>query len=141
MQEENLLADGLEKASAQSLQPEVTDPELKLFAAGQKDMHDLWHVVAGDGRDELGEACLLAFTYAQNKNRGVGFVAFVGCFKLFAKHRRNALSAILRGFRIGRDAAWLPGQEWVSLLANQLNNVREILNISMPSNYLASLND
>ena len=79
VQEENLSADGLEKANERSLQAEITDPELKLFAARQRDMHDLWHVVTGYGRDELGEACLLAFTYAQNKNRGVGFIAFVGC--------------------------------------------------------------
>ena len=59
-------------------------------------MHDLWHVVTGYGRDELGEACLLAFTYAQNKNRGVGFIAFVGCFKLFAKYRFNALRVIFQ---------------------------------------------
>ena len=141
MQEENLLAGGLEKANAQSLQPEITNPVLKLFAAGQRDIHDLWHAVTGYGRDELGEACPLAFTYAQNKNRGVGYIAFVGCFKLFAKYRFNALSAILQGFRIGKDATWSPGQDWESLLANQLNNVREILNISIPSSYLASLNE
>ena len=141
VQEENLLADGLEKANKRSLQPEITDPELKLFAARQRDMHDLWHVVTGYGRDELGEACLLAFTYAQNKNRGVGFIAFVGCFKLFAKYRFNALRAIFQGYCIGKDAAWLPGQDWESLLANELNNVRDLLNISMPSSYLASLNE
>ena len=71
MLEENLLAGGLEKANAQSLQPEITNPVLKLFAAGQRDMHDLRHVVTGYGRDELGEACLLAFNYAQNKNKEV----------------------------------------------------------------------
>jgi ubiquinone biosynthesis protein COQ4 len=139
VQEENLSADGLEKANERSLQAEITDPELKLFAARQRDMHDLWHVVTGYGRDELGEACLLAFTYAQNKNRGVGFIAFVGCFKLFANYRFNALKAILQGYRIGREAAWLPEQDWESLLANQLNNVRDDLNISKPSRYLTSL--
>ena len=139
VQEENLSADGLEKANERSLQAEITDPELKLFAARQRDMHDLWHVVTGYGRDELGEACLLAFTYAQNKNRGVGFIAFVGCFKLFADYRFNALKAILQGYLIGRKAAWLPEQDWESLLANQLNNVRDHLNISKPSRYLASL--
>ena len=140
VQKENLSADGLEKANEQSSQPEIIDPDLKLFAARQRDMHDLWHVVTGYGRDELGEACLLAFTYAQNKNRGVGFIAFVGCFKLFAKHRFNASRSILQGYRIGRDAAWLPGQDWEGLLANELNNVRDQLNIAMPSRYLASLN-
>ena len=140
VQEENLSADGLEKANDQSLRPEIMDPDLKLFAARQRDMHDLWHVVTGYGQDELGEACLLAFTYAQNKNRGVGFIAFVGCFKLFAKYRFNASRAIIQGYRIGRDAAWLPGQDWERLLANDLNNVRDQLNIPMASSYRASLN-
>ena len=140
-QEENLLADGLEKANKHSSQHEITDPELKLFAARQRDMHDLWHVVTGYGRDELGEACLLAFTYAQNKNRGVGFIAIVGCFKLFAKYRFNALRAIFQGYCIGRKATWLPGQDWETLLANELNNVRALLNISMPSTYVASLHE
>ena len=141
VQEENLSADGLEKASRQSSRPEIMDPDLELFAARQRDMHDLWHVVTGYGRDELGEACLLAFTYAQNKNRGVGFIAFVGCFKLFSKYRFNASRAIFQGYRIGKGAAWLPGQDWESLLANELNNIRDLLNISKPSRYLASLNE
>ena len=138
--EENLSADGLEKANNQSSRPGIMNPDLELFAARQRDMHDLWHVVTGYGRDELGEACLLAFTYAQNKNRGVGFIAFVGCFKLFAKYRFNASRAILQGYRIGRNAAWLPGQDWERLLANDLNNVRDQLNISMASSYRATLN-
>jgi ubiquinone biosynthesis protein COQ4 len=141
VQEEDLLADGLEKANAQCLQPLITDPVLTLFAARQRDTHYLWHVVTGYGSDELGEACLLAFTYAQNKKREVGFIAFVGCFKLFAKYRFNASSSILQGFRIGKDATWSPRQGWESLLANQLNNVHEILNVLIPSSYLASLNE
>jgi|TARA_X000000950_G_scaffold207366_1_gene249390 ubiquinone biosynthesis protein COQ4 len=104
-------------------------------------MHDLWHVVTGYGRDELGVACLRAFTYAQNKNRGVGFIAFVGCFKLFANYRFNALKALLQGYRIGKSAAWLPGQDWESSLANELNDVQALLNIPMPSTYFASLNE
>ena len=141
VQEENLSADGLEKASERSLQAEITDPELKLFAARQRDMRDLWHVVTGYGRDGLGGACLLAFTYAQNKKRGVGFIAFVGCFKLFANYRFNALMALLQGYRIGKSAAWLPGQDSEGLLANKLNDVQALLNIPMPSTYFASLNE
>ena len=103
-------------------------------------MHDLWHVVTGFGRDELGEACLLAFTYAQNKNRGVGFIAFVGCFKLFATYRFNAARSILQAYRIGKGAAWLPEQDWEGLLADELNDVRNQLSITTPSRYLASIN-
>jgi ubiquinone biosynthesis protein COQ4 len=140
IKEEDLSADGLQKASERSLQSEIADPDLKLFASRQRDMHDLWHVVTGYGRDELGEACLLAFTYAQNRNRGVGFIAFIGCFKLFAKHRFNAARSILQAYGIGKDAAWLPAQDWEGLLANELDQVRDQLRITKPSKYLFSLN-
>ena len=140
VQEQDLSADGLEKANKQSSRSEIADPDLKLFASRQRDMHDLWHVVTGYGRDELGEACLLAFTYAQNKNRGVGFIAFVGCFKLFARYRFNAARSILQAYRIGRGAAWLPEQDWEGLLADELNDVRDQLSITTPSRYLASIN-
>ena len=33
----------------------------------------------------LGEQCVLAFTYAQNRNLGVGFIAYAGGIEL--KHR------------------------------------------------------
>ena len=140
VQEQNLSADGLEKADKQSSRSEIADPALKLFASRQRDMHDLWHVVTGYGRDELGEACLLAFTYAQNKNRGVGFIALVGCFKLFTKYRFNAARSILQAYRIGKGAAWLPEQDWEGLLADEVNYVRDQLSITTPSRYLASLN-
>ena len=140
VQEQNLSADGLEKANQQISRSEIADPDLKLFASRQRDMHDLWHVVTGYGRDELGEACLLAFTYAQNKNRGVGFIALVGCFKLFTKYRFNAARSILQAYRIGKGAAWLPEQDWEGLLADEVNYVRDQLSITTPSRYLASLN-
>ena len=41
-------------------------------------MHDLWHVTTGYGRDALGELSLLAFTYAQEKNRGIGAIVLYG---------------------------------------------------------------
>ena len=40
-------------------------------------MHDLWHVTTGYGRDALGELSLLAFTYAQEQNRGIGAIALI----------------------------------------------------------------
>ena len=70
--EQGLSADGLVEASEEQADALDADSDLALFATRQRDMHDLWHVLTEYGRDELGEACLLGFTYAQNKNRGVG---------------------------------------------------------------------
>jgi ubiquinone biosynthesis protein COQ4 len=33
-------------------------------------VHDIWHVLTGYRRDALGEACLVAFSYAQTRGLG-----------------------------------------------------------------------
>ena len=38
------------------------------FNTRKRDMHDLWNVTTGYGRDALGELSLLAFTYVQEQN-------------------------------------------------------------------------
>ena len=137
--DEGLSADGLVEASEDEKKEPFGDPDLMLFAARQRDMHDLWHVLTQYGRDELGEACLLGFTYAQNKNRGVGFIALVGCLKLHGKYGFSATRAIFRAFRDGRRAAWLPAQNWELLLLQPLNSVRKELGIRIPKIYWDAL--
>lgn len=137
--DEGLSADGLVEASEGEKKEPFTDPDLMLFAARQRDMHDLWHVLTQYGRDELGEACLLGFTYAQNRNRGVGFIALVGCIKLHGKYGFNATRAIHRAFLDGRRAAWLPAQDWELLLEQPLDSVRRELGIQVPKVYRDAL--
>jgi len=137
--DEGLSADGLVEASEGEKKEPFTDPDLMLFAARQRDMHDLWHVLTQYGRDELGEACLLGFTYAQNRNRGVGFIALVGCIKLHGKYGFNATRAIYRAFLDGRRAAWLPAQDWELLLEQPLDSVRRELGIQVPKVYRDAL--
>ena len=139
MNEQGLSADGLVAASKEQADALDANSDLALFATRQRDMHDLWHVLTEYGRDELGEACLLGFTYAQNKNRGVGFIAFVGCFKLYSRHGFTAARAILRAYRDGRRAAWLPQQDWETLLHDPITSVRERLKISSPTLYHSCL--
>ncbi len=137
--DEGLSADGLVEASEGEKKEPFTDPDLMLFAARQRDMHDLWHVLTQYGRDELGEACLLGFTYAQNRNRGVGFIALVGCLKLHGKYGFSATRAIFRAFCDGRRAAWLPAQDWELLLLQPLDSVRKELGIHLPKIYQDTL--
>ena len=137
--DEGLSADGLIEASEGEKKEPFTDADLMLFAARQRDMHDLWHVLTQYGRDELGEACLLGFTYAQNRNRGVGFIALVGCLKLHRKYGFNATRAIYRAFRDGRRAEWLPAQDWEFLLEQPLDSVRKELGIQIPKVYRDAL--
>ena len=133
--EQDLSADGLVEASEEQADALDANSDLALFATRQRDMHDLWHVLTEYGRDELGEACLLGFTYAQNKNRGVGFIAFVGCFKLYRRHGLSAARSIFSAYLDGRRAAWLPQQDWEALLHEPIESVRKKLEISSPVLY------
>ena len=138
--EQGLSADGLVEASEEQADALDADSDLALFATRQRDMHDLWHVLTEYGRDELGEACLLGFTYAQNKNRGVGFIAFVGCFKLYRRHGLSAARSIFSAYLDGRRAAWLPQQDWEALLHEPIESVRKELKISSPVLYQSCRN-
>jgi ubiquinone biosynthesis protein COQ4 len=136
VESENLSADGLVNAS-EAGEEKWESPELERYGKRLRDQHDLWHTLTRYGRDELGELCLLAFTYAQTRNRGVGLIVLVGAFKLRQTYGVGVFRAALRGFRDGRRAAWLPGQDWEALLAAPLESVRARLDITDPIPYQA----
>lgn len=112
------------------------DPERELFYARLRDMHDLWHVATGYGRDLVGEAALLAFSYAQTRNRGVGFIVAVAWLRASGDFS-FARPVIVDGYRRGKRAAWLPGQDWEWLLTQPLAAVRERLGLGEPPAYAA----
>ena len=134
VQAENLDADGLVEASDQG-EFENMEPDMRLFGERQRDQHDLWHTLTRYGRDELGEACLLAFTYAQTKNRGVGAICVAGALKLSRHYGSGTFRAMSRAYKDGRKAAWLPGQDWEALLARPIDEVRQTLRIDPPQRY------
>lgn len=136
VESENLSADGLVEAS-ESGGEGYQNPWLERYGKRLRDMHDLWHTLTAYGRDELGELCLLAFTYAQTRNRGIGLIVLVGGLKMRRVLGRGVLRAVLRGFRDGRRAAWLPGVDWEQALARPLEEVRAELGIRAPLTYQA----
>ena len=79
---EKLTAGGLVEASEDDITYSEMDKNLARFATRQRDSHDLWHTLTQYGRDELGELCLLAFTYAQTQNRGIGLIVLAGALKM-----------------------------------------------------------
>lgn len=131
----NITADGLVAASAEDSQFNHLEGEILRFGSRQRDMHDLWHTVTDYGTDELGEVCLLAFTYAQTRNRGIGVICLAGCAKLRAHYGTGVFGAAWRAWRAGRKAAWLPAQDWEALLQQPIDAVRAQLNISPPEAY------
>ena len=131
---ENLSADGLVDASDNAHYQDQSE-DLRRFGTRQRDMHDLWHTLTQYGRDTLGEACLLAFTYAQTQNRGLGVICLAGCFKLRSVYGSEVFKAAWRGYQDGKRAAWLPGQDWEHLLTLPIDQVRLELGITPPEQY------
>ena len=121
-------------------------------------MHDLFHILTGYGRDLVGEAALLAFTYAQTRSRALGFIlatnyaltllAYLPAFLLPSflpdpppgfedPETLASLRGQLReGYRRGAEAGWLPGADWEALLELPLDEVRRRFAIA-PASYQA----
>ena len=137
VEKEAITAAGLIEASNREM--DFVDPDFERFANRMRDQHDLWHVLTGYGRDTFGEACLLAFTYAQTQNRGVGFIALAGMFKLTKALGPGVRSAMWQAYRAGKRAAWLPAEDWEARLREPLDTVRSRLNIPAPEQYSAVL--
>ena len=133
---EQITADGLVAASQEAReQVEALGEDYRRMMERLRDMHDLWHVVTGYGRDLLGEASLLAFTFAQTRNPGVGFIAGVAYLRI--GDVPGARRLLREAYRRGRRAAWLPAEDWELLLTLPLDAVRSRLRVGDPPRYEA----
>ncbi|MBB4100223.1 Coq4 family protein [Sphingomonas kyeonggiensis] len=103
----------------------------------ERDIHDLWHVITGYQADEhLGEACLVAFSFAQTGGLGWGFIGLGAALKSIRITRKlDFFKAVAEGYRHGKAARWLHGEDYETLLAEPLDQVRKRLNIGDPARY------
>jgi len=137
---EQISAEGLADASLVMRGAEDTPLRNEDFAAeafGERlrDMHDLWHVVTGYSRDILGELALLAFTYEQTREPGIGYIVR-NVERRIRKGDDGEVSEFLREASArGRDATLLPAADWESLLERPLEEVREQLRLGPPPEY------
>jgi ubiquinone biosynthesis protein COQ4 len=132
---ENLSAEGLVEASKIHAVP-PPDDAMTWFRARLREMHDLLHVTAGYGRDPLGEACVLAFTFAQNGSPGAAVIATVGAWRNLRRLKSlRGPHAVWQAYRQGRRAAWVVAADWENLLAQPLETVRAGLRIAPPTQY------
>lgn len=106
-----------------------------------RDTHDLFHVLTGYGRDPLGEQALLGFSYSQNTNLGVLFIAYAG-----AREMKKGLpssvpifGAIREGQRHGKLAKKIAHADINALLKLPLEEARAQLNIKPPVTYNRAL--
>ncbi len=132
---ENLSAAGLVEASEADAEDNFLDPRARNLSRRLRDMHDLWHVVTGYGRDLYGESALLAFTYAQTRNRGIGFIVVVGALRFRKGGLDEGVRLIRGGYRRGRRAGLLAAADWESLLELPLEEVRRQLGVRPTSSY------
>jgi ubiquinone biosynthesis protein COQ4 len=107
------------------------------FGRRERDIHDIWHVLTGyQADDPLGELCLVAFSYAQTKGLGWGFIALVGALKnLREPLGRLVARAAWEGYRSGKRALWLHGEDYEALFAEPLDAARARLGIAEPVCY------
>mgnify|MGYP003313562750 CR=1 FL=1 len=116
-----------------------TEDEI-FFNIRKRDMHDLWHVTTGYGRDALGELALLAFTYAQEQNRGIGAIALYGYWKVGKEFPGfNLRKVIHEGYQNGKMASLWSCEDWENLIELPIKEVREKINSKKPNLYFNAL--
>src|SRR5271169_2355903 len=135
MASENLSAEGLVEASRITMRALPAD-DVTLFRERSREMHDLLHVVTGYGRDPLGEACLVAFSYAQTGLKGFAVIAAFAARRIARSRPGQPIRrAVLEGYRHGRSAGWLPGADWEALLAQPVEEIRAQFAVEPPVRY------
>jgi ubiquinone biosynthesis protein COQ4 len=136
---ENLSAAGLADESRKGLSTGQIDQAHPFAWYGRRirDIHDIWHILTGYGRDAVGELCLVAFSYSQNRSLGWALIAWGGFFRARGRAGRPYRKAVLEGFRRGRACAWLPGEDYERLLAEPLEAARRRLGLTPPTAYEA----
>ncbi|MGE0408187.1 MAG: Coq4 family protein [Amphiplicatus sp.] len=137
MDAENIGAEGLvdyeKKANARSLKLE---PGRRVFISTGYQLHDVWHVLVGYGRDLVGEATVLAFTYGQLSIKGINLLSrTLGVKERLLNPKVPVFKILDEGERLGREAEWLLPQDWKKLLETPLDQARRDLNVGEPALY------
>lgn len=129
-------ADGLEAIARVNADEDDAHP-YAWYGRRVRDTHDIWHVLTGYRADEsMGEAALVAFSYAQTKGLGWAFIGVAAALKSLAVTRGTLFArAVWEGYRRGRKAAWLPGVDYLHLLHEPLDAARARLGITEPFAY------
>ena len=127
-------ADGLAEVSRATSRDSLVDlvHPYAWFGRRVRDTHDLWHVLAGYDLSALGEGCLVAFSYAQTRALGWALIAAGVASRSIRQPGHPYTRAILEGYRRGRDAAWLLGEDYEALLAEPLDTARARLRLTPP---------
>jgi ubiquinone biosynthesis protein COQ4 len=132
---ENLSAEGLAEVSRQDRGPIDVSHPYAWFGRRIRDTHDLWHILSGYHRDGLGEACLVAFSYAQTGSLGWALIAVGAALRSRGGPKHPYIRAIWQGYTRGKAAQWLPGEDYERLMSEPLEAARRRLNITPATIY------
>ena len=140
MKREGLSAQGLVDESEKFFDRRYGDT-IEWFGNRLRDTHDLFHVLTGYGRDALGEAALLGFTYGQHKGRGLIFISYMGCRQVRKAMPRDIdiMACFHEGIKLGKAASPIIQEDMIELMKLPLSEARERLNISKPEAYLKAI--
>lgn len=129
-------ADGLVEVSRINKEEDLRHP-YAWFGRRTRDCHDIWHVLTGYKADEsMGEAALVAFSFAQVGGLGWAFIGGAAALKsVKVTGNRLFAKAVWEGYRHGRRAKWLAGEDYEALLAEPIEAARKRLNIAEPVAY------
>lgn len=144
VEQERLSARGLHEATPSTTLSLAQLPEqIRIFYNyTTRDTHDLFHVLNGYGRDELGEACVLAMAYEQVKQRGYIVIFTIGPLVIRRKFLRPAKietqgvwAAIQEARVIGKTSSWIPAENIEAMLEEDITKLRARLRLRPPTIY------
>ena len=142
MKREGLSAAGLVAESHKFNPPENRHDDLtEWYFCRLRDTHDLFHILTGYGRDALGEAALLGFSYEQNLNPGVLFIAYAGARQIKKGTGTSApiFAAINEGRRLGKAAKKLAHMDVEQVMREDIDVARRRLKVGRPETYFRCL--
>lgn len=130
-------ADGLVAVSREGNDRVEIQHPYAWFGSRTRDMHDIWHVLTGYKADEsLGEAALVAFSYAQVGGLGWAFIGSAAALKSVSVTKGTLFArAVLEGYERGKQAKWLAGEDYIKLMDEPLGAARKRLGLTEPVMY------
>ncbi|WP_082697651.1 Coq4 family protein [Novosphingobium fuchskuhlense] len=141
MEREGLTAQGLVEEFERFAKdkPKFHD-QFQWYMNRMRDVHDMLHVLTGYGRDALGEACVLAFTYSQQPALAHLFIGYMAGLNIGKQVKSSApvLRAIREAQGLGKACPRVAELSITELLPMQLDAVRARLNITPAMHYRAA---
>lgn len=98
------------------------------MARRYRDTHDLFHTLTGYKTDTLGEVSMLAFSYAQQRLPSWGILLLIGLIKV--RFHPLKIAAILEAYCRGKKAKWILGENFETMIYEDLEECKDRLNIS-----------